>query len=100
MKAVDKQVITGEKYILRLFVAGDGLESTQAEERIVQLCESQLQQRYELDVIDVLENPVAALDNHVVVTPMLILVEPPPRVTILGDLRDTDKVLAAFLSYI
>jgi circadian clock protein KaiB len=85
----------GEEYHLHLFVAGSGADSSQARDNITQLCTSHLQDKYRLEVTDVSENPMEALAHNVIVTPMLILVAPPPRVTILGNLYDTDKVLAA-----
>ncbi len=87
--------ITDRQYVFKLFVAGDGLDSTQASKNIERLCQTHLEEAYELDVIDVLADPMAALENNAVITPMLLLVAPSPRVTILGDLSDTHKVLAA-----
>ncbi len=85
----------GGEYQLHLFVAGSGADSYQARDNITQLCAAHLQAGYQLEVTDVVENPTAALEHNVVITPMLLLVAPPPRVTILGNLYDTDKVLAA-----
>ncbi|MBC8264446.1 MAG: circadian clock protein KaiB [Anaerolineales bacterium] len=85
----------GETYILRLFVAGDERHSRQARENLARLCEGRLKGRYELEIVDVLEDFRAALKDGVLVTPALIVVAPPPRVTILGNLSDTQKVLDA-----
>jgi circadian clock protein KaiB len=49
----------------------------------------------EIIIYDVLKDFQPALDNRVLVTPTLIRVSPPPRVTILGNLSDTPKVVAA-----
>ena len=83
------------KYILRLFVAGDKPNSKQARENLTQFCERYLNKRYEIEIVDVLEDFKAALENNVFVTPALIVVAPPPRTTILGNLNNTKKVLAA-----
>jgi circadian clock protein KaiB len=85
----------GETYHLRLFVAGDEPNSRQARENVARLCEEQMKQRYELEIVDVFEDFQAALADGVLVTPTLILVAPPPRVTVLGNLSDTEKVLSA-----
>jgi circadian clock protein KaiB len=78
-----------------LFVAGEEANSRRAKENLSRLCEEEMQDGYELDVVDVLENFKAALENHVMVTPTLIVTDPPPGVTILGDLRDTGRLRAA-----
>jgi len=80
---------------MTLFVAGDEANSRRAKENLIRLCEEEIEEGYELDVIDVLEDFKAALENHVMVTPTLIVTEPPPGVTILGDLRDTRRLRAA-----
>ena len=85
----------GETYILRLFVAGNEPNSRQARENLARLCEGRLKGRYELEIFDVLEDFRAALKDGVLVTPALIVLAPLPRVTILGNLSDTQKVLDA-----
>ena len=85
----------GETYRLRLFVAGDETNSRQARENLVRLCEEHLERRYELEIIDVLEDFRPALQDGVLVTPTLLLVAPPPRVMVLGNLSDTEKALRA-----
>ena len=85
----------GETYRLRLFVAGDEPNSRQARENLVRLCEEHLERRYELEIIDVLEDFRPALQDGVLVTPTLLLVAPPPRVMVLGNLSDTPKALRA-----
>jgi circadian clock protein KaiB len=86
---------SGEQYVLWLFVAGDEPNSRQARENLARLCERCLQGRCEIIIYDVLKDFQPALDNRVLVTPTLIRVSPQPRVTILGNLSDTAKVVAA-----
>ena len=86
---------SGERYVLWLFVAGDETNSRQARENLARLCERCLDAPCEITIYDVLEAFQPALDNRVLVTPTLIRVSPPPRVTILGNLSDTRKVVAA-----
>jgi circadian clock protein KaiB len=82
-------------YRLILFVANAETNSSQARENLARLCEERLQGRYELRVVDVLEDYQTALEYNVLVTPCLVMVEPRPRVAIAGVLRDRDKVYAA-----
>jgi circadian clock protein KaiB len=84
-----------ETYRLRLFVAGDEPNSKTARENLTRICETALDGRYELEVVDVLEDFEAALDCGLVVTPALMLVSPLPSATVFGDLSDTRKVLSA-----
>lgn len=99
MKQPDRQTegveVRAETYVLRLFVAGEESNSKQAKENLQRLCETYLKGRYQNNIIDVLEDFEAALENNVLITPALILVSPPPKVTIFGNLSDTKKVLAA-----
>ena len=57
------------------------------------ICEQELRGRYELQVIDVLEQPQLAEDERVLATPTLIKQLPPPLRRVIGDLSDKDKVL-------
>ncbi|MCB0172047.1 MAG: circadian clock protein KaiB [Anaerolineae bacterium] len=82
-------------YILRLFVAGDERNSYLAKINLKHICDNYLNGRHQLEVIDVLENVEAAVRNHVLVTPMLVLVAPRPEVTIIGNLSNTQRVLDA-----
>jgi circadian clock protein KaiB len=86
---------SGERYVLWLFVSGDETNSRQARENLARLCERCLDAPCEITIYDVFEAFQLALDNRVLVTPTLIRVSPPPRVTILGNLSDTRKVVAA-----
>lgn len=80
---------------MTLFIAGDEVNSRRARENLARLCEQECKGRCELNVIDVLEDFQAAVEHNVMVTPTLIVTEPPPTVTILGDLRDTARLRAA-----
>ena len=82
-------------YVLRLFVAGDKPQSLEAKKNIEQICAAHLQGRYELTVFDVCNDFMPALEHGVLLTPTLLLLSPLPSVTIIGNLRDTEKVLGA-----
>ena len=57
------------------------------------ICEEELRGEYELQVIDVLEQPQLAEDERILATPTLIKQLPPPLRRVIGDLSDKDKVL-------
>lgn len=84
-----------ETYVFRLFVAGNESNSTQARRNLARLCEEHLKGRYKIEIVDVLKDAATALKNNVLVSPTLILIQPRPRATVLGNLSDTRKVLGA-----
>jgi len=77
--------LTG-KYVLRLFVAGATARSRQAVLRVRQLCEAELKDNYELEVIDIYQQPSLARDNQIVATPTLIKEIPLPVRRFIGNL--------------
>ena len=85
----------GETYILRLFMADNEPNSRQARENLERLQEAHLKMPHKKEIVDVLEDFETTLENNVLVTPCLILDSPLPRVTIFGNLSDTERVLAA-----
>lgn len=82
-------------YQLRLFMAGNGPNSEKALSNLRSLCEKYLKDRYTIETVDVVKDFQAAIRNNILVTPTLILVSPHPKVTVLGNLSDLPKVLAA-----
>ena len=80
-------------YVLRLFVTGKTPRAELAIANIRRICEEELRGRYQLEIIDVLENPAAAEDERVLATPTLIKQLPPPLRRVIGDLTDKEKVL-------
>lgn len=83
-----------DTFRLRLFVTGRSARSEMAIANLRRICESELDGRYQMEIIDVLEDPQRAEDERILATPTLIKEVPPPSRRIVGDLSDTDKVLA------
>ena len=77
------------KYLLRLYVAGATARSRQALRRAYQLCEAELKDNYELEVIDVYQQPELARANQIVATPTLIKEFPKPVRRFIGNLLNT-----------
>src|ERR1017187_6501777 len=90
-RAVEKSLTTRPlgKYVLRLFVAGATARSRQAILRVRQLCEAELKDNYELEVIDIYQQPSLARINQIVATPTLIKKLPPPLRRFIGNLLNT-----------
>ena len=82
-------------YLLRLHMAGNGPNSQKALANLHSLCQEYLEGRFTIETVDVVQDFQAAVKDNILVTPALILVAPLPRVTVLGNLSDLPKVLAA-----
>lgn len=76
-------------YVLRLYVAGATARSRQAVLRVRQLCEAELKGNYELEIIDIYQQPHLARDNQIVATPTLIKEFPLPVCRFIGNLSNT-----------
>lgn len=85
----------GGKYCLRLFVAGDEPNSKKAEETLKRLAETRLRGLCTIEVVDVLNDFRAAIENNILVVPTLVVEGPDPPVKIIGSLSDVRKVLDA-----
>ena len=94
-QAFEKSLVTRPmgKYVLRLFVAGATARSRQAVLRVRQLCEAGLKDNYELEVIDIYQQPHLARDNQIVATPTLIKEFPRPARRFIGNLANTIGLL-------
>lgn len=77
------------KFFLRLYVAGATARSRQALRRVYQLCEAEMKDNYELEVIDVYQQPELARKNQIVATPTLVKEYPQPMRRFIGSLLNT-----------
>ncbi|MCM3881005.1 MAG: circadian clock KaiB family protein [Vicinamibacterales bacterium] len=93
LKAVTSKPKNPDVWKLRLFVAGQTSKSIRAFANLKVLCEEHLKGRYQIEVIDLLENPHLARGNQIVALPALVVNLPQPVRQIIGDLSDTDRVL-------
>jgi circadian clock protein KaiB len=82
------------KCILNLYVAGQSPKSVSAIANIKKICEEHLQGRYELEVVDLYQQPQLAMGEQIIAVPTLIRKLPPPLRRIIGDLSNTERVLA------
>jgi circadian clock protein KaiB len=78
---------------LRLYVAGATAKSVAALANLRKLCEEHLAGRYEIEVIDLLENPKLAAGDQILAVPTLVRKFPEPIRKIIGDLSNEDRVL-------
>ena len=81
------------KYLLKLFITGQTIRSGRAITNLRRILEKELKKKYELIIIDVLEQPQVAEVRKILATPTLIRESPPPVRRVIGDLSDTKQVL-------
>ena len=82
-----------ENYLLRLYVTGTTPQSALAINTIKEICEEYLQGRYELEVIDLYQNPGLSKGDQIIAVPTLIKKLPAPLSRIIGNLSNREKVL-------
>jgi circadian clock protein KaiB len=83
----------GEFWYLRLYIAGQSPKSLRAFANLKSLCEEHLGGHYEIEVIDLMENPELAQADDIVAIPTLVRRLPPPLGRIIGDLSNTERVV-------
>jgi circadian clock protein KaiB len=93
--AADGQITSEahEKYLLRLYVAGRSPKCVTALDNLRRFCEERLAGRYEIEVVDLLENPRLAKDDQIIAIPTLVRKLPEPLRKIIGNLSDTERML-------
>lgn len=85
-----------ERYVLRLYVSGLTPNSVRAIAKLKTLCEERLAGRYELEVVDVFQQPELARADQIVAVPTLIRKLPLPVRRLIGDLSKKERVLVEF----
>lgn len=88
-----RRVAAATRYILILYVAGQSPKSVNAIANIKKICEEHLQGRYQLDVVDLYQQPQLAQGEQIIALPTLLRKLPSPLRRIIGDLSNTGRVL-------
>ncbi|HZR70509.1 MAG TPA: circadian clock KaiB family protein [Burkholderiales bacterium] len=81
--------------VMRLYISDNAPNSVQAVANLAAICKEYLEERFTLEVIDVLEEPLRALADGIIVTPSLTKVSPMPAAKIVGNLGEKSDVLIA-----
>ena len=82
-----------EIWHLRLYIADGSPKSLRAQANLRTLCEEHLAGRYEIEIIDLVEDPSLARSDDILAIPTLIRRLPEPLRRIIGDLSNTERVL-------
>ena len=83
-----------ERYVLILYVTGATPRSSEAIIRIKEICEEHLEGRYDLEVVDIYQQPELARSAQIIAAPTLVKKLPVPLRKIIGNLSEVDSVLA------
>ena len=83
----------GERWVLRLYVAGQSPKSLAAFANLTALCADQLRGHCTIEVIDLLKHPRLAKDDQILAIPTVVRKVPPPMRRMIGDLSDAERVL-------
>jgi circadian clock protein KaiB len=83
-----------DDFVLRLYVAGQTPKCLRAFANLKRICEEYLTNRYRIEMIDLLEDPGLARGDQILAVPTLVRRMPEPVKKIIGDLSNTQRVLA------
>jgi circadian clock protein KaiB len=86
-------VADAARYVLRLYIIGTTPQSMRAVANIRRICDEHLQDRYELEVVDLSQRPTLAEGEQIIATPTLVKKLPLPLRRFIGDLSQTDRIL-------
>jgi circadian clock protein KaiB len=97
-KAVQRKeqpaIAGNDKWVLRLYVAGQTSKAVTALNNLKLICKEQLKGKYYIKVIDLLKNPQLGRDDQILAIPTLMRKLPLPVRLVIGDLSNTERVLA------
>jgi circadian clock protein KaiB len=82
-----------DKWILRLYVAGQTAKAVSAFSNLKSVCEEKLKGNYTIEVIDLLKRPQLGRDDQILAIPTLVRKLPVPMRRIIGDLSNTERLL-------
>jgi circadian clock protein KaiB len=82
-----------DPYVFRLYVTGASPNSLRAIANTRELCEEHFNDNYELEIIDVHQQPSVAKQENIIALPLLIKKHPLPEKRLIGDMSDMERVL-------
>ena len=81
------------EYLLRLYVSGMTSKSRRAIENVRNICAEHLEGRYQLEIIDIYQQPIFAKEGQIVAAPTLVKELPVPLRKFIGDMSSVEKLL-------
>ncbi len=93
MNEVNQMETKNDLWVLRLYVAGKSPKAMTALNNLKTICKEQLNGKFTIEVIDLLENPQLGAEDQILALPTLVRKLPVPVRKIIGDLSNTERVL-------
>ncbi|WP_378955104.1 circadian clock KaiB family protein [Pelosinus sp. sgz500959] len=82
-----------ELWLLRLYIAGQTPKSVRAINNLREICQTHLEGKYSIEVVDLMINPEVGRTDQILAIPTLVRRLPPPLTKIIGDLSNVERVL-------
>jgi circadian clock protein KaiB len=82
-----------QRYVLKLYVTGKTFRSTEAVQNLRAICDEYLAGRYDLEVIDIYQQPALLAGEQIIVAPTLVKKSPLPMRRLVGDMSNRRRVL-------
>lgn len=82
-------------YVLRLYITGSTPRAKSALIKVKKFCEEHLKDQYQLDVIDIYQQPAYAREAQIVAAPTLVKKLPEPLRKLVGDFSNAERVITA-----
>jgi circadian clock protein KaiB len=92
-KRTGKKRTSGIRYNLRLYITGQTPRSLQSIANLRTLCEKYLKDQFDLEIIDIYQQPALAAEGQIIAAPTLIKAMPLPLRRLVGDFSDQDRVV-------
>jgi circadian clock protein KaiB len=90
-KRAAKRAIT--RYALRLYITGQTPRSRRSVENLRALCDKYIPGQFDLEVVDIYQQPAMAAAGQIIAAPTLIKTMPPPLRRLVGDFSDQNRVI-------
>ncbi len=90
---MEEAPVTPEVYLLKLYITGASPNSVKAVNNIKNICEQFLKNRYELEIIDIYQQPMLASKEQIIALPLLVKTFPLPVKRLIGNMSDKSQVL-------
>lgn len=81
-------------YVLKLYITGQSSLSSASVRNLLRACQDYLQGRYDIQVIDICQQPELAREAQIIATPTLVKSRPAPIRRLIGNLSDQEQLLA------
>jgi circadian clock protein KaiB len=84
-----------EEWKMRLYVTDWTPRCVAAFRNITKICEDRVNNRCNIEVVDLQEKPELARRDQIIAVPTLVKMDPEPKKVLVGDFSNVEKVLRA-----